>query len=458
MSIIRQLRLSISKVKDKLSNDQRNSKALLSGITTISVRFIAIGTGLISIPITAQYLGKEQFGVWLILSTFMNWISIADLGLTNSLVNMLSTALAKDDKQLAKKSVSSAFLPMLILGLLILLVCSFLAFSTHLDQYLNLKIPSSLQVDTHWSVAVAICFFAIKIPLSIPRCIFNAYQQGYIYQLWSGLTNFLSLLSLFILQYFHANLPWLLGGFFGIIILGDILAGIDIFYFRQKWLRPKLKMCDMRILHNLLKVGGQFWIIQISAICIFQTDIIIVSQMFSLADVSIYGVLLKLFALIEGVSASFLSPLWPAYSNAKANRDYQWIKKTFWNSTLWALLWSTTAGSTLFFLSPFLVNSLLGEKVVFAIQLPLCMLITGILLSISQSIATLINGLGEIKTMFIVAPISAATNIFLSIMLGKTMGIHGITVATATCIFLFSIIVIGGDAMRKNSEIIFQSK
>jgi O-antigen/teichoic acid export membrane protein len=458
VSIIRQLRLLISGAKDKLGSDQRNSKALLSGITTISVRFIAIGTGLISIPITAQYLGKEQFGVWLILSTFMNWISIADLGLTNSLVNMLSTALAKDDKQLAKKSVSSSFFPMFTLGLLILVLCSFLSLYTHMDQYLNLKISPSLQIDTHWSVAVAICFFAIKIPLSIPRCVFNAYQQGYIYQLWSGSTNFLSLLSLFVMQYFHANLPWLLGGFFGIIILGDILAGIDIFYFRQTWLKPKLKMCDMRILRSLLKVGGQFWIIQISAICIFQTDIIIVSQMFSLADVSIYGVLLKLFALVEGVSASFLSPLWPAYSNAKANKDYQWIKKTFWNSTFLALLWSMIAGSVLLFLSPFLVNSLLGEQVFFSMQLPFCMFITGVLLSASQSIATLVNGLGEIKTMFIVAPISAITNIFLSIILGQRMGIHGITVATATCIFLFSIMVVGGDAMRKNSEIIFQSK
>jgi O-antigen/teichoic acid export membrane protein len=217
-------------------------------------------------------------------------------------------------------------------------------------------------------------------------------------------------------------------------------------------------MCDIGIFHNLLKVGGQFWIIQISAICIFQTDIIIVSQMFSLADVSIYGVLLKLFSLIEGVSASFLSPLWPAYSNAKASKDYQWIKKTFWKSTLLAFIWSVTSGSVLFFLSPFLVSSLLGENVIFTLQLPFCMLITGILLSMSQSIGTLINGLGEIETMFIVAPISAISNIFLSIFLGQSIGIHGITVATAICILLFSVIITGGDAMKKNSGIIFQSK
>jgi O-antigen/teichoic acid export membrane protein len=444
----------LSLIKSKLRQDNRNRKALLTGFTATTVRFVSISTSLISIPITAHYLGKEQFGIWLLISTFANWISVADLGLTNSLVNMLSFSLASNDKEASKKAVSSAFFPMLAFGLFLLLLCLILSVYSHLDKYLNIQISTSSQIDTHWSVAVAICFFAVKVPLSIPRCIFTAYQQGYVYQLWTGLTNFLSLLSLFILQYYHANLPCLLAGFFFFMVFGDILAGVDIFYFRQPWLKPKLRLCNSSMFHSLFKVGAQFWIIPICAICIYQTDIIIVSQLFGIAEVSVYGLLIRLFSLIEGVCASFLSPLWPAYSNAQSNKDYQWIKKTFRNSVIGSFIWAVTAGCTLVIFSPVLVNSFLGENTSFSIQLPIYMLITSLLLSVSQCIAVLVNGLGEIKTMFLIGPLAAMTNIVLSITLGKVMGIHGITFATAICIFIFSIVIVGGNVMKKHSKVL----
>jgi O-antigen/teichoic acid export membrane protein len=447
VKIIQQLLLA----KASLSHDSRSKKALLTGVTAIAVRFIFVLTSLVSIPVMAQYLGKEQFSIWLLLSTVANWVSIADLGLTNSLVNMLSSSLANNDKVASRKAVSSAFFPMLALGLALLLACAALSFYTHLDGYLNIKVSNSVRVDTHWSVAVAICFFAVKIPLSIPRCVLTAYQQGYAYQLWSGSANFLSLASLFVFQYFNASLPWLLGGGFGFIVLGDILAGIDVFYFRHSWLKPKLALCNIDIFCDLFKVGIQFWVVQICAICIYQTDLIIVSQLFGIAEISIYGLLIKLFSLIEGVCASFLSPLWPAYSNAQSNKDYQWIKKTFRNSVIGSFVWAVTAGGLLVVFSPFLVNSFLGENTSFSMQLPIYMLITSLLLSVSQCIAVLVNALGEIKTMFLIGPLAAITNIVLSITLGKAMGLHGITFATAICIFIFSIVIVGGNAMRKYS-------
>jgi O-antigen/teichoic acid export membrane protein len=445
----------LSLIKSKLRQDNRNRNALLTGFTATIARFIFISTSLISIPITAHYLGKEQFGIWLLISTFANWISIADLGLTNSLVNILSFSLASSDREASKKAVSSAFFPMLTFGFLLLLLCFILSFYSHLDEYLNIQVSTSSQIDTHWSVAVVICFFAIKIPLSIPRCIFTAYQQGYIYQLWTGLTNFLSLPSLLILQHYNANLPCLLAGFFACMVLGDILAGVDIFYFRQPWLKPKLRLCDSSMFHSLFKVGAQFWIIQICAICIYQTDLIIVSQLFGIAEVSVYGLLIRMFSLIEGVCASFLSPLWPAYTNAQSNEDYQWIKKTFRNSVIGAFIWAVSAGGTLVTFSPILVNSFLGENTSFSIHLPIYMLITSVLLSVSQCIAVFVNGLGEIKTMFVIGPLAAITNILLSVTLGKVMGLHGITFATAICIFIFSIVIVGGNAMKKYSKILF---
>jgi O-antigen/teichoic acid export membrane protein len=445
------------KARGRLTKDSRNSKAALTGVITLVVKGISIGTGLLSIPITAQYLGKEQFGVWLLLSTFMNWISLADLGLTNSLVNTLATALATSDGKTARQSVSSAFFPMVFLGTFLLTSSIVLSLFVPWEQVLNIRLSSSLQQDTRLAIAVAMCFFAVRIPLSIPRCIYTAYQQGYIYQLWIGLANILSLISLFVAQYYQANLPWLLGTFFGMVIIGDLLAGIDIFYFRQRWLKPQLSNCDMGSFKDLLTVGFQFWIAQICAICIFQTDLIIVSQLFGVVEVGTYGVLLRLFSTIEMISSSFVSPLWPAYSDAKARGDYKWISQTFRNSTIGASIWSIGAGSLLVVFSPMILRYLIGKDVSLSPELPLYMLLTYVLLSISQCVAMLVNGLGRLKLQSFVAPVSAVTNLVLSIWLGRTIGIQGVTLATAICILIFSISIVGGDSMLRMKQIVLRS-
>ena len=61
----------------------------------------------------------------------------------------------------------------------------------------------------------------------------------------------------------------------------------------------------------------------------------------------------------------------------------------------------------------------------------------------------LANGLGEIKIMSSVAPIAAVVNLFLSIKLGETIGMQGVTLATAICILIFSILIVGGDILTR---------
>jgi O-antigen/teichoic acid export membrane protein len=449
MNIYQKLGKLYRNTQAKFAQDSRNSQATLTGIITLGVRFISVGSGLLSISITAGYLGKEQLGVWLLLSTLMNWVSLADFGLTNSLTNSLATALARADRQTAQQSVASTFFPMFGLGICLLAIAIGSAFFTPWEQILHLNISPSLQQDTRLAIAILLCLFAIRIPLSIPRCIYNAYQQGYTYQLWVGVANILALTSLFVAQYYQANLPWLIASFYGMVVLGDMLAGIHLLYFRQQWLQPKLANCNLRLFKELIKVGFQFWIAQVCSICIFQTDLIIISQLFGAIEVGTYGIFLKIFSTIEVVSSSFMLPLWPAYNDAKARGDYQWINKTFRLSLIGASIWAISAGSLLVFISPILIYHLLGKDTFFAPELPFYMLLTYILLPISNCISMLINGLGEMKLTSIVAPIAAVTNLCLSIILGGIMGVQGVTLATAICVLIFSISIVGINILPK---------
>ncbi|MBK6799321.1 MAG: hypothetical protein IPG76_21690 [Acidobacteria bacterium] len=74
-----------------------------TGIATLLARGIVVAVGLFTLPITSHYLGRERFGLWLTLSSFISWFKMADLGLANSLINALSAADGRDDRESARK-------------------------------------------------------------------------------------------------------------------------------------------------------------------------------------------------------------------------------------------------------------------------------------------------------------------------------------------------------------------
>ena len=110
-------------------------------------------------------------------------------------------------------------------------------------------------------------------------------------------------------------------------------------------------------------------------------------------------------------------------------------------------LWSMFAGTILVVFSPAILAHWVDKDISFPPELPLYMLLTYVLLCVSQCVAMLVNGLGRLKLQSLVAPISAITNLLLSITLGKAIGIQGVTLATSVSILLFSIFLVGGDSI-----------
>ena len=95
-------------------------RAGLTGMTTLFSRGVTVIIGLATLPITSHYLGKERFGLWLTLSSFIAWIVIVDLGIAISLINALSSADGRDDRTTAQRAVASAFWMTALIALLLI--------------------------------------------------------------------------------------------------------------------------------------------------------------------------------------------------------------------------------------------------------------------------------------------------------------------------------------------------
>ncbi len=231
----------ILKLKPSNRSQSRLIKAGLTGSSSLAIKLISMGMNLISIPLTAKYLGAERFGLWLMLSTFLSWVSMADFGLANSLKNALATADGKEEREKAKIAVSSVFWLTvnisLILGILFYISYPFIPWA----RIFNIT-SDVAKSEAGLAVIVVAILFLSRLILSIPSNIYHAYQEGYLYNSWEVISSILSIIGLIIAIIYKASLPVLVAVGFGTSLLGSLLSAIHLFVWRRPLAKTKFSL------------------------------------------------------------------------------------------------------------------------------------------------------------------------------------------------------------------------
>src|SRR5258708_36589229 len=93
----------------KLKDDPRLVRVLKGGASGVLGRATAILVNAVSLPITVRYLGREQYGFWVTISTTIMMLAVLDLGIANTLTNCISRAYAERSDEMAKRYYSTAF-------------------------------------------------------------------------------------------------------------------------------------------------------------------------------------------------------------------------------------------------------------------------------------------------------------------------------------------------------------
>src|SRR5271166_3386104 len=105
----RRLKVLLTRSSSDLGRE-RYRRAALTASTSYIAKALTMLMGIVSVPLTVHYLGAERYGVWLTISSLLLWVALTDFGLAgNALVNVLSEAAGKDDREAARHYTASAF-------------------------------------------------------------------------------------------------------------------------------------------------------------------------------------------------------------------------------------------------------------------------------------------------------------------------------------------------------------
>src|SRR5215831_6385807 len=140
-----------------------------AGLTTFSTgwaKAISQLVALVTVPLTFNYLGRERYGLWMVLGSIIAAMGVADLGIGNGLLNAVSDAYGKDDHRLARECVTSAFIMMLGIAMFLTLL-GMVAYP--FVPWMRLFNVNSAAIAAEGSKALLILFswFVLNIPLGV---------------------------------------------------------------------------------------------------------------------------------------------------------------------------------------------------------------------------------------------------------------------------------------------------
>jgi len=177
----------------------------------------------------------------------------------------------------------------------------------------------------------------------------------------------------------------------------------------------------------------KFFVIQVSALILFSSDSIIITQILGPAAVTPYSISFKYFSSVMVIYTLIVTPYWSGFTDAYHKNDEAWIKQSITSLRKIGITLSFVI-LLMIFISGTVYNLWIGDSVHIPFSLSWFMGINMIILVIATPYVNFINGVGIITLQLIVGLSEAIINIPLSIYFAKHLALGATGVIMATCI------------------------
>ena len=315
---------------------ERYRRAGLTASATLIQRGLTITISLISVPLTIHYLGAERYGIWLTISSLLLWMALTDFGVAgNALINVLSEADGNGDRRSAQEYVSSAVWTLVGIGVVLGLAAA--ACFPFIRWNIVFRASGVPVQELNHACALAIAFFILSLPLSVQHSVYNAYQDGFVANVWGISTNLASLIALIVVTGLHGGLPQLVLALSGVKFVTGLGGTYYQFLHRYPWLFPTPSAVRWRCVRRLLTLGAKYMLTQLGAFGMMQSQPIIIAQILGPMSVIPFVVAQKVITLPMEVVYMSTAPLVPAFGEAKARNDWVWIKSAYRKASLGSL-------------------------------------------------------------------------------------------------------------------------
>lgn len=408
---------------------ERYRRAAITSLTAVATKGINIGASLITIPLTLRYLGAERNGMWLSMSSTVLMLASADLGIGLGLVNVIADSIGRDDREEARRAASSAFWMLAAIALLVLVGFAIAYPLVPWNRIFNVQSATAIH-ESGPTLMVFFACFAVNLPVGVVYNIQTGLQKGYVNNQWSLVGSLLSLSGLLLAIHLHAGLPVLILAISGAPLLALMMNGVQLFFWGEPGLRPSLRYLSLPTARRLLRTGLLFFVLGLCLAVAYQSDNFVITRIMGARAVNGYALPARLFNIVASLLVLLSGSMWPAYADAKARSDAQWIRRSFVRTVKLGTGLSAVITLVLMVFGNRILALWVGPEIRASALLLAVFGVRCVLNAYLQPINLLLNGLNELRSQTILMVIMAAVNITLSIWFVRLFGVVGAVLGT----------------------------
>lgn len=319
----------LSKLKLKLLNLGQNNKIILkNSIGAFLIKGLALIISFISTPIFIDYFNDNRvLGIWYTLLSVLVWFLSFDLGIGNGIRNQLVHDFASNDYDSAKITLSSGFLSMFVVTIVLFLFGFLLLSNLNLNAFFNIEEGILSKRTLFVSSVVIFGAIMLRFLLTCVHSIFYALQKSAINNLLALCVSILQLVYILLFRFENAedaliNLSW---AFLVISNLPIIIAAFILFYGPLKKCIPSIESIKKARVKNVLGVGVIFFYCQIMYMLIVNTNEFLVTYLYDSASTVEYSFYYKLTSIIAMLVTLAMTPIWSVVTKALAEKDFLWL-------------------------------------------------------------------------------------------------------------------------------------
>ena len=427
-------------IKDKVSayftkGNERSVAVKKNIAVSLVLKCISILVSLQVVPLTIGYVNPTKYGIWLTLSSIIAWLSYFDLGFAHGFRNRFAEAKAKGDMKLAKEYVSTTYAVLFLLFSVILLIT--LVVNNYLDWSRILNINAVYKDELSLVFGLLACFFCLNIVASVFTTMLTAAQKPALASLIQTGGQVLAFVCIYILtKTTQGSLSALAFAFSAIPCLFLLIVSIIVYQTKSyKDVAPSLYGIRFSLTRSIVGLGGQFFVIMVSMLFVFQFVNIILSRLQGPEAVTQYNITYKYFNVLNMIVNIVLNPFWSAFTDAYIKKDYDWMRSVL---NKLEKMWLLCIPVLLLMLvsSNFLYKLWIGDSVIISFSLSFCMAIYVLCQTGGNIYMYLINGTSKVRLQLIVYLLFALISLPLIEYCCKYCGIEGVLIVPAVAFVL----------------------
>ena len=411
----------------------RYRRNVVSAYVTTAVIAVA---ALVTTPILARGLGKEGFGIWVLVGSFALYLELLEFGFGKAAPKFVAEYAARGDERGLRATIATSFWILAALGSVAAVVGAVVA----------ALFPSVFGISPGLSGAaqVLILLVLLELAISIPSDTFGGVLMG-LQRFYLVNTT---LVTVTILQAVAWTIVLAAGG--GLVELGIATVALGLggqlarFLLARRYVpRASIspRLVDRALARRFTGLSVWFFVLDMSRVVMVRLDTVVVGLVVGVPAAGIYAVGQRLTLALEQLVEPLTKSFFPHSSSLAAGDDEAGLRRSLLAGTRLSLAIAAPVALALGFLAGPLLDLWLGASSGFGEAATVVVLLAAAVTigALTRTGLLMLQGIGQVRVPAMIVAGEALLNLVLSVVLAREMGIEGVALGTLIAVLVANV-------------------